>query len=59
VGTRTVIGQAEGILMERLGIDAAAAFAHLRRAAEHGDVKVAQVAIDLVRTRELPPGVPE
>ena len=54
IGTRTVIGQAEGILMERLGIDGAEAFALLRRAAEHGGVKVAQVALDLVRTRELP-----
>lgn len=56
VGTRTVIGQAEGILMERLGIDAAEAFALLREAAERTGTKVAQVAVQLVRTRELPGG---
>lgn len=54
VGTRTVIGQAEGILMERLGVDAGDAFTLLREAAERTGTKVARVAVELVRTRELP-----
>ena len=32
--TRTVIGQAQGILLEKLGIDADQAFAYLRRISE-------------------------
>lgn len=54
VGSRTVIGQAQGILMERLGVDAEEALGHLRRAAEHSGLRLAQVAVDLVRTRQLP-----
>lgn len=54
VVSRTVIGQAEGILMERLGIDAEQAFAYLRRVASHHNVKLARLAADLVRTRRLP-----
>ena len=52
--SRTVIGQAEGILMLSLGIDAAAAFDHLRRVTSHSNRKLFDVAEEIVRTRQLP-----
>lgn len=54
LATRTVIGQAEGILMERLGLDADQAFGYLRRVSQDENVKLAAVAEDIVRTRRLP-----
>ena len=52
--SRTVIGQAEGILMERLGVDADQALAYLKRVSSHTNTKLVQVAGEIVRTRELP-----
>ena len=52
--TRTVIGQAEGILMERFDISADQAFAVLGRVSSHSKVKLNRVAEQLVRTRETP-----
>ncbi len=52
--SRTVIGQAEGILMERFDINAAQAFEVLKRVSSHSNVKLHQVASELVRTRALP-----
>ena len=52
--SRTTIGQAEGILMERYDIGPEEAFSFLRRASQQGNQKLAQVAEDLVRTRKLP-----
>ena len=54
IATRTVIGQAEGILMERFDIPADKAFAVLRRVSQRRNVKLNQVADELVRTRETP-----
>lgn len=54
VDARTVIGQAEGMLMERYGLDADAAFAVLRRYSQQGNVKLRDVAERIVRERELP-----
>lgn len=54
VASRTVIGQAEGILMERFGIDAVQAFAVLRRVSQHRNVRLNSVAEELVRTRQTP-----
>lgn len=46
--TRTIIGQATGIVMERFGIDAERAFAFLTRASSTGNVKLRDVALELV-----------
>ena len=56
VRSRTVIGQAEGILMERFDMDAAHAFAVLKRVSQHSNVKLFRVAVELVRSRRRPPG---
>ncbi len=52
--TRTVIGQAEGILMERLKITADQAFGVLSRVSQHSNVKLRDVARKLVGTGEIP-----
>jgi hypothetical protein len=52
--SRTVIGQAEGILMERLGIDAAQAFAYLRRVSQTENRKLITICNEIVETRRLP-----
>jgi GAF domain-containing protein len=54
LATREVIGQAQGILMERERISADSAFDILRRASQHLNVKLRQVAQDLVDTGERP-----
>lgn len=54
IGSRTVIGRAEGILMERFGISSDQAFAVLRRVSQHRNVKLNRIAEELVRTRETP-----
>ncbi len=56
--SRTVIGQAEGILMERYRIGAEEAFAFLRRTSQDTNRKLIQIAEELVRTRDLPQAVP-
>ncbi|TDT63169.1 GAF and ANTAR domain-containing protein [Frigoribacterium sp. PhB116] len=55
---RTLVGQAQGILMERHDLDADQAFAVLRRYSQQGNVKLRDVAAQLVRTRRLPEGRP-
>ena len=52
--TRTVIGQAEGILMERLKITGDQAFAALARLSQQSNVKLRDVARNLVETGEIP-----
>lgn len=52
--TREVIGQAQGILMEREHITADHAFEVLRRASQHLNVKLREVAETLVQTGETP-----
>lgn len=51
---RTIIGQAQGIVMERFDLDAEQAFAYLRRISQSEHVKLLVVAEDLVRTRRIP-----
>jgi len=53
--TRQLIGQAQGILMERERITAEQAFDILRRASQHLNTKLREVAQDLVETGERPP----
>lgn len=54
ISNRTVIGQAEGILMERFDVPADQAFAVLRRVSQRRNVKLNRVAEELVRTRKTP-----
>jgi GAF domain-containing protein len=51
---RTVIGQAEGIIMERLGIDADQAFAYLRRISQTQNRKLVTICNEIVHTRQFP-----
>jgi hypothetical protein len=52
--SRTIIGQAEGILMERLGIYADHAFAYLRRVSQSENRKLIMICSEIVKTRRLP-----
>jgi hypothetical protein len=54
LGTREIIGQAQGILIERERITANQAFDVLRRASQHLNRKLRDVAQDLVDTGERP-----
>jgi hypothetical protein len=53
--SRELIGQAQGILMERERITADQAFDILRRASQHLNTKLREVAQQLVETGERPP----
>ncbi|WP_310962059.1 GAF and ANTAR domain-containing protein [Nocardioides terrisoli] len=55
VDARTLIGQAQGILMERFDIDADRAFSVLRRYSQTRNVKLRVIAEDVVASRTLPP----
>ncbi|OUE23452.1 ANTAR domain-containing protein [Clavibacter michiganensis] len=52
--SRTLIGQAQGILMERFSLDAERAFQVLRRHSQDGNVKLVEVARRVVQTGALP-----
>jgi GAF domain-containing protein len=52
--TRTEIGQAQGILMERFDLSADRAFDVLRRYSQTTNTKLIEVAQTLIRTRNLP-----
>ena len=54
IHNRTIIGQAQGILMERLDVDAAQAFDYLRRVSSTSNRKLSEVAAEIARTRVLP-----
>ena len=54
--TRALIGQAQGILMERLDMDDHLAFAVLTRLSSHGNRKLRDIAWEIVQTRRLPEG---
>ena len=55
LASREVIGQAEGILIERERITADQAFGVLRRSSQHLNIKLREVAQYLVDTGEVPP----
>lgn len=54
VGTRHAIGVAQGILVERYGLDVDRAFEAMRRCSQQGNVKLRDVAEHVVRHRRLP-----
>lgn len=57
IETRTVIGQAVGMVMERYDLDEERAFNVLRRISSHENIKLRDVAAQLVATRRLPESV--
>jgi transcriptional regulator with GAF, ATPase, and Fis domain len=54
VDARTLIGRAQGILMERFGLDDEAAFEVLRRHSQNTNTKLNEVARILISSRTLP-----
>lgn len=58
LASREIIGQAQGILMERERITSEQAFDVLRRASQHLNIKLREVAQTLVETGERPPTRP-
>jgi GAF domain-containing protein len=54
VPRRTMIGQAQGILMERFGIDADRAFQVMVRVSQQRNVKLHEIAAEVVTTRKTP-----
>lgn len=52
--SRSLIGQATGIVMDRYDIDAVRAFAVLKRISQQSNEKLHEVAVELLRTRRLP-----
>lgn len=54
IDARKIIGQAQGILMERYDLDANQAFALLRRYSQDHNVKLHDVALRLIDSRTLP-----
>ena len=52
--SRTVIGEAKGILMERFAMSEEEAFLYLRRLSSDHEIRVRDIAEDLVRTRVVP-----
>ena len=51
---RKLIGQTQGILMERFRVDAEGAFAILRRYSQDNNRKLRDVVMELINTRKLP-----
>jgi transcriptional regulator with GAF, ATPase, and Fis domain len=52
LGNRTLIGQAEGVLMRALGINEDQAFAYLQRLSQHHNVKLAKIAEQIIEKRD-------
>lgn len=58
VASRQVIGQAQGILMERHKVTADQAFAMLVRVSQYSNTKLRDIAEQLIRSGVLPPAQP-
>jgi GAF domain-containing protein len=56
ISARHLIGQAQGILMERYDIDADRAFMVLRRYSQDNNIKLRSVAEHVIKNRRLPGG---
>ena len=54
IDARHLIGQAQGILMERFGLSGHQAFSVLRRYSQDNNIKLRTVAQHVITTRELP-----
>ncbi|MGZ5399405.1 MAG: GAF and ANTAR domain-containing protein [Nocardioides sp.] len=54
IDARNLIGQAQGILMERFGVDSEQAFGVLRRYSQDNNIRLHLVAEKLIATRSLP-----
>lgn len=54
LNSRTLIGQATGLVMGRFSIDADQAFDYLRRLSSHSNRKLTDVCGEIVRTRKVP-----
>jgi transcriptional regulator with GAF, ATPase, and Fis domain len=54
LGTRQMIGQAVGVLMQRYGLTSEAAFSFLRRNSQNANTKLRDVAARFLETGELP-----
>ncbi len=52
LGTRTAIGQAQGILMQSFDINADQAFAYLRRLSQDRNIKLFQIAEEVIASRD-------
>lgn len=55
VDARTLIGQAQGLLMERYGLDSERAFGVLQRYSQDHNIRLRTLAQQIVDTRQLPP----
>jgi AmiR/NasT family two-component response regulator len=58
LGTRTLIGKAMGIIIEREGVNETEAFERLKVMSQHGNVKLRDVAVKLARDAQ-PEGAEE
>lgn len=54
MATRNEIGQSQGIIMERFGLDADEAFAVLVRLSQHTNRKLIDIAREVASTGEVP-----
>jgi len=54
VDIRSAVGTATGVLAERYRIDADVAYAALRRASQDSNVKIIELAEEIVNTRQIP-----
>lgn len=54
MASRVIVGQAQGLLMERMGLDSDQAIAYLKRASMNLNLKLVNIADEIVRTRQLP-----